>query len=494
MPALTLSDRLQHRHSRTSRGGRRDGVLAMNDRFSPPAEALAAAGARTATEQTFDTHDKVPLFYRHWPSHDGKAARGDRDLSPRPRALRPHGAPARRARPARFRFLRLGCARARAFARPARPCAELRHVGARRADVHRAHRNTPRLRSGGDRGHRPERRRGRGRDLGARLRAARAGPRPRIAGVRGQALRAVRAPGLAAHAGAARKFLRHELRQGEAPDPRPARIASYESDPLLARAISVDILLGLYDASQRVVADAAAITLPTQLLISGSDWVVRHAPQHAFFDRLGATRKEKHVLPGFFHDTLGEKDRAEPLRQVRRFVLDLFAAAPERPDLRAAHRQGFTKDEADALARPLPRAFRARPLLECHARGAALRRPRCPRAFASAARPVSTPARTLDYVYRNEARGRTPIGRLIDRIYLESIGWRGIRQRKRHVEELLRDAMRRVRARGATGAHRRHRGRPRPLRVSTRSPPASNVPHRSCCATIPSATCATARR
>jgi hypothetical protein len=55
---------------------------------------------------------------------------------------------------------------------------------------------------------------------------------------------------------------------------------------------------------------------------------------------------------------------------------------------------------------------------------------------------------TLDYIYRNEAGGTTPVGRLVDRIYLNSIGWRGIRQRKRHVEELLQDAMRRLRARG----------------------------------------------
>jgi hypothetical protein len=55
---------------------------------------------------------------------------------------------------------------------------------------------------------------------------------------------------------------------------------------------------------------------------------------------------------------------------------------------------------------------------------------------------------TLDYIYRNEARGTTPVGRLVDRVYLESIGWRGIRVRKRHVEELLQEAMRRLRARG----------------------------------------------
>ena len=49
---------------------------------------------------------------------------------------------------------------------------------------------------------------------------------------------------------------------------------------------------------------------------------------------------------------------------------------------------------------------------------------------------------TLDYVYRNQPRGAGPLGRLIDRNYLNSIGWRGIRQRKLHIEELLGLAMR----------------------------------------------------
>jgi hypothetical protein len=47
-------------------------------------------------------------------------------------------------------------------------------------------------------------------------------------------------------------------------------------------------------------------------------------------------------------------------------------------------------------------------------------------------------------VYRNQPAGRTPLGRFADRQYLDSIGWRGIRQRKVHVEELLREAMART--------------------------------------------------
>jgi putative methyltransferase len=55
---------------------------------------------------------------------------------------------------------------------------------------------------------------------------------------------------------------------------------------------------------------------------------------------------------------------------------------------------------------------------------------------------------TLDYVYRNTPQGKGALGRFIDRGYLESIGWRGIRQRKVNLEELLRRAMTLLREKG----------------------------------------------
>lgn len=48
---------------------------------------------------------------------------------------------------------------------------------------------------------------------------------------------------------------------------------------------------------------------------------------------------------------------------------------------------------------------------------------------------------TLDYVYRNQAQGFSPLGRMMDRVYLDSIGWRGIRARKLNLERLLRTAI-----------------------------------------------------
>ncbi|RZJ25556.1 MAG: alpha/beta fold hydrolase [Haliea sp.] len=229
------------------------------------------------------------------------------------------------------------------------------------------------------------------------------------------------------------KFLTHD----------PARIASYDSDPLVSRPIAVNILLDLYAAGDRIVADANAITQPVQLLISGADWVVHHKPQHDFFERLGSAVKTKIELPGFYHDTLGEKDRAPAVLAIREFILQRFDAPTPAVDLREAHLRGNTADESRALAEPLS------PLSP---RGAYWAMTRAGLQFGGL---LSSGVKlghdtgfdsgsTLDYVYRNAPEGKGALGRNIDKTYLNSIGWRGIRQRKIHVEELLRDAMERL--------------------------------------------------
>ncbi|MEJ8855946.1 bifunctional alpha/beta hydrolase/class I SAM-dependent methyltransferase [Variovorax robiniae] len=229
------------------------------------------------------------------------------------------------------------------------------------------------------------------------------------------------------------KFLTHD----------PERIASYNSDPLISRPIAVNILLGLYEAADRIVADANAITQPVQLLISGADWVVHHKPQHEFFKRLGSATKTKMELPDFFHDTLGEKGRAPAVAAIRAFVLQLFDQPLMRVDRREAHLRGDTADESRALAEPLspmsPRgAYWA--LTRAGLRVGGM----LSSGVALGHQTGFDSGSTLDYVYRNTPQGKGPLGRAIDKTYLQSIGWRGIRQRKIHVEELLREAMERL--------------------------------------------------
>ncbi|WP_426954283.1 bifunctional alpha/beta hydrolase/class I SAM-dependent methyltransferase [Muricoccus radiodurans] len=226
-----------------------------------------------------------------------------------------------------------------------------------------------------------------------------------------------------------------------------ARRASFAADPLITRPIAVNVLLGLYEAAERVVEDARAITVPTQLLISGSDFVVRQPPQHRFFERLGSPVKERHVLPGFFHDTLGERDRAPVVAKVRDFILAQFAHPPRPVSLLDADRAGHTRDEADALATPLP-ALSPRGLYWGATRLALRLGGRLSEGLRLGHETGFDSGSTLDYVYRDRADSPGRIGRLMDRAYLDSPGWRGIRQRKRNAEELLREAMRRLREAG----------------------------------------------
>mgnify|MGYP000211527891 CR=1 FL=1 len=212
----------------------------------------------------------------------------------------------------------------------------------------------------------------------------------------------------------------------------PARIASYLADPLITRPIAVNILLDVDAASRRVVADAAAIHVPTQVLVSGADRVVYEAPQQRFFDRLSSPIKELHVFDGFLHDTLGEQDRVRAVTLVRGFVERVFATPAVAPGLLDAHQQGFTRTEFDRLSRPaasvLARAYWAMSRFWIRVGGhlsAGIKGGRATGFDSGSA---------LDYVYRNQRAGTTLLGRAVDGFYLNSIGWRGIRIRKTHVE------------------------------------------------------------
>lgn len=227
------------------------------------------------------------------------------------------------------------------------------------------------------------------------------------------------------------------------------RIASYDNDPLITRPIAVNILLELYETAERLVKDAAAITTPTQFLVSGSDWVVHQQPVKDLYEKLGASVKEHHVFEGFFHDTLGEKDRHLPLTKAREFIEKQFAAPFNPPNLLQADQAGYTFDEAEQLKKPLP-TFSAKNLYFAATRANIRFGSKMSRGLKLGVDTGFDSGSTLDYVYENKARSNTLIGgalgEVIDRTYLNAIGWRGIRVRKQHIEAMLAKAANLLRA------------------------------------------------
>ena len=222
-------------------------------------------------------------------------------------------------------------------------------------------------------------------------------------------------------------------------DPEQAR--SYDADPLITRDIAVNILLELHDTATRIIADAAAITTPTLVLSAGADWVVKNAAQRRFYQRLGATFKRMESYPGFFHALLYEKDRQRPLTDAREFIREAFRTGIDRTPLLQADCGGATRTEYDLLRQPagLPKAiFYSAQKLMMRTVG------RLSQGIRLGWRTGFDSGRSLDYVYENQPRGLGFIGRTIDRNYLDAIGWRGIRMRRRHLEKLLAETIDRI--------------------------------------------------
>ena len=215
-----------------------------------------------------------------------------------------------------------------------------------------------------------------------------------------------------------------------------AAARAYDDDPLVSPDIAVDLLLGLYDAATRLLADAGAIRTRTLVLTAGSDWVVRAGPQRRFVERLSSPVKEQIVYPGLRHGIFQERQRALPIEETRAFLERAFAGEPSAPALREADKSGYTKAEFDRLSAPLPLLSAKR--LQFTAIGAIMQSiGRLSKGVRIGWRHGFDSGPSLDYVYENRARGWTPLGRLLDRLYLDTVGWATIRRRKVHLEELL---------------------------------------------------------
>jgi SAM-dependent methyltransferase len=214
----------------------------------------------------------------------------------------------------------------------------------------------------------------------------------------------------------------------------PVQVALYKSDPLIFRQIAVNVLIDLHDAGTRLLADAGAIHVPTLMLSAGRDWVVSFEAQRDFFNGLSSPVKRMHVFPAAFHALFHEKERAQVVDRVREFLSERFAAQPVTSSLLDADKFGYTWEEYERLK------LRGGPQFAV-VRAGMRTGGRLSKGIDLGWRSGFDSGLSLDYVYENKAQGSTALGRFIDHGYLNSIGWRGIRQRKKNLEKLLRSVI-----------------------------------------------------
>jgi hypothetical protein len=156
-----------------------------------------------------------------------------------------------------------------------------------------------------------------------------------------------------------------------------------------------------------------------------------------------------HVFDDMYHDILHEKDRRVVLNEIRVFVRGAFAREQVPSFANKESDEGaHTRDEYRRLRAPLP-TFSPKRLLFGAQRAFMKTTGRLSDGIRLGWRRGFDSGSSLEYVYENHARGKMVVGKIIDRAYLNSLGWAGIRQRKLNIERLLREAIERVSETGA---------------------------------------------
>jgi alpha-beta hydrolase superfamily lysophospholipase len=231
------------------------------------------------------------------------------------------------------------------------------------------------------------------------------------------------------------KVLTHDKEQQKA----------YDNDPLITKSINGGMLVDFLDSGKRIVEDAAAITTPTLVFSSGKDYVVKNSSQKKFFIRLESEHKEFIGLKDFYHGVLFEQDRAMVYDHILRFMKECFNLQRTDPRLKP---DKFTNDEYHTLSlRMIPLAERMNFAFQKWSLGKL--------GFLSDG--MSTGLKygfdsgiSLDYVYKNNPKGKLGIGKMMDYFYLNAIGWRGIRIRKIHLLSQIEQQIARLKEEGRT--------------------------------------------
>ncbi|MGI8956128.1 MAG: bifunctional alpha/beta hydrolase/class I SAM-dependent methyltransferase [Chthoniobacterales bacterium] len=221
----------------------------------------------------------------------------------------------------------------------------------------------------------------------------------------------------------------------------PVEAALYDGDPLIFRQIAINVLLDLHDTARRLLADAGAIQVPVLMLAAGRDWVVSLKAQRDFFNGVSSPSKRMHVFPAMYHAIFHETDRAQVIDRIRDFVEERFAERLAAVSLRDADKFGRTWEEHERLKlRGSPHFAAVRAALKVGGR--------LSKGIEIGWQSGFDSGRSLDYVYENRPQGSSRLGRLVDANYLNSIGWRGIRQRRANLETALRKVIERLQANG----------------------------------------------
>ena len=211
-----------------------------------------------------------------------------------------------------------------------------------------------------------------------------------------------------------------------------AEQSKYNSDKLINKEINAKLLIDLADMGKRLVEDSMAIELPTIIFSAEKDYVVKNSAQKKFFLNLSSKKREFIELENFYHGIIFEKERQKVYKMLDDFIQDVFKN--QNTTLDVSPRE-FSRKEYERIAlKEYPLNERIFYSIQKFSM----------RTFGFLSKGISLGLKygfdsgiSLDYIYKNQADGKLLLGKFIDRFYLNQIGWRGVRERKKNLLALI---------------------------------------------------------
>lgn len=206
----------------------------------------------------------------------------------------------------------------------------------------------------------------------------------------------------------------------------------YNSDKLINKEINAKLLIDLDDMGKRLVEDSMAIELPTIIFSAEKDYVVKNSAQKKFFLNLSSKKRKFIELENFYHGIIFEKERQKVYKMLDDFIQDVFKNQNTTLDVSP---RDFSRKEYERIA------LKEYPLTEKIFYSI---QKFSMRTFGFLSKGMSLGLKygfdsgiSLDYIYKNQTNGKLLIGKFIDRFYLNQIGWRGVRERKKNLLSLI---------------------------------------------------------
>ena len=206
----------------------------------------------------------------------------------------------------------------------------------------------------------------------------------------------------------------------------------YNSDKLINKEINARLLIDLTNMGQRLIEDSMAIELPTIIFSAQKDYVVKNSAQKKFYLNLSSKRREFIELENFYHGIIFEKERQTVYKMLDDFIQDVFKN--QKIELDDSPRE-FSRKEYERIGlEEYPLNEKIYYSIQKFSM----------KTFGFLSKGMSLGLKygfdsgiSLDYIYKNKASGKLLIGKLIDRFYLNQVGWAGVRVRKKNLLALI---------------------------------------------------------